>query len=134
MRASAQTLTTDINVTPFLDILLVLIITFLAAMSARKSMDVALPIPCEGSCMSKDVPIVLEILADGSFLLNKKVLTPATLVATLHATFDGRPDNILMVAGHRDVHYQDVLAAMDVARSAGVTVISIPPSDSYSAK
>ena len=134
MKASAQTLTTDINVTPFLDILLVLIITFLAAMSARKSMDVVLPVPCEGTCVSNDVPIVLEVLADGSFLLNSKVVTAATLTATLHATFDGRADKMIQVAGHRDVHYQDVLAAMDLARSAGVTAISIPPSDSYSAK
>ncbi|MEP6999118.1 MAG: biopolymer transporter ExbD [bacterium] len=63
MKAQAQNLTTDINVTPFLDILLVLIITFLAAISARKSMDVVLPVPCEGTCESKNVPIVLEILA-----------------------------------------------------------------------
>jgi biopolymer transport protein ExbD len=45
-----------------------------------------------------------------------------------------RPEKIIQVAGHRDASYQAVLAAMDVARSAGVTVVSIPPSSSYSSR
>jgi biopolymer transport protein ExbD len=131
MTSRAQHLNSDINVTPFLDVLLVLIITFLAASIARKSMDAVLPTPCTEACTSNDVPIVLEVLGDGSFLLNRRVVSAALLPAALRATFDGRPEKILQVAGHRDVTYQGVLAAMDAARSAGVDVISIPPSESY---
>ncbi len=131
MRSQARHLNADINVTPFLDVLLVLIITFLAAVSARKSLDAVLPVPCTGSCVSDGVPIVLEVLANGSFLLNQQPVSGTSLSASLHVAFDGRPDKILQVAGHRDVSYQGVLAAMDAARSAGVTVISIPPSESY---
>jgi biopolymer transport protein TolR len=131
MSLPTRILNTDINVTPFLDILLVLIITFLAAVTARKTMDATLPVPCEGPCATNDVPIMLEVLADGSFLLNRAAVPAPSLLATLHRAFDGRPDKVLQVAGHRDASYQGVLAAMDVARSAGVTVIAIPPSDSY---
>lgn len=131
MTSRAQHLNSDINVTPFLDVLLVLIITFLAASIARKSMDAVLPIPCTGTCTSNDVPIVLEVLGDGSFLLNRRAVNAALLPAALRAAFEGRPDKVLQVAGHRDVTYQGVLAAMDAARSAGVDVISIPPSESY---
>ena len=130
MRPSAQ-LTNDINVTPFLDILLVLLITFLAAMTARKSLDATLPVPCVGGCASGTPQIMLEVLSDGSFLLNRRVISAAELPSTLRATYDGRPEKIIQVAGHRDASYQAVLSAMDIARSAGVTVISIPPSDSY---
>ncbi|MEO7456990.1 MAG: biopolymer transporter ExbD [Gemmatimonadaceae bacterium] len=132
MSSNARPLTSDINVTPFLDVLLVLIITFLAAVSARKTMDAQLPIPCQQSCGS-DTPIVLEVLGDGNYLLNNRGVTAAALASTLHAVYDARPEKVIQVAGHRDASYEGVLHAMDVARSAGVTVIAIPPSTSYAA-
>jgi biopolymer transport protein ExbD len=49
----------------------------------------------------------------------------------LRSVYAGRADKTIQVAGHRDVSYQAVLAAMDVARSAGVNAIAIPPSTSY---
>jgi biopolymer transport protein TolR len=133
MRTAERHLTSDINVTPFLDVLLVLIITFLAAMSARKTMDAQLPVPCAGSCANDGRPIVLEVLASG-YLLNRQPVRAAALRETLRSVFDGRPEKIIQIAGHRDATYQSVLSAMDVARSAGVTVIAIPPSESYAAK
>lgn len=134
MTQSSRTLTTDINVTPFLDILLVLLITFLAAMNARKTIDAQLPIPCAGACHADGVPIILEVLADGSFLMNRQPVSAPALLATLRRTFDARAEKVLHVAGHRDVTYQAVLSAMDMARSAGVRVIAIPPSESYSGR
>ena len=131
MRNAERGLTSDINVTPFLDVLLVLIITFLAAMSARKTMDAQLPLPCTGSCEGEATSIMLEVLGDGSYLLNRQAVAAAGLSATLRSVLAPRPDKVLQVAGHRDATYQAVLTAMDIARSAGVTVISIPPSDSY---
>jgi biopolymer transport protein TolR len=121
-------LTAEINVTPFLDVLLVLIITFMAAMTARKTMDAQLPLPCLGSCEADGVPIVLEVLRDGSYLLNRHPVAAAGLSSTLHGIFDRRPDKIIHVAGHRDASYQTVLTAMDVSRSAGVRVIALPAS------
>ena len=132
MSTNARTLSSEINVTPFLDVLLVLIITFLAAVSARRTMDVELPVPCEGMC-GDDTPIVLEVLGDGNFLLNGRSVPASGLASTLHAVYDTRPEKVIQVAGHRDASYQGVLHAMDVAREAGVTVIAIPPSTSYAA-
>jgi biopolymer transport protein ExbD len=124
----------EINVTPFLDVLLVLIIIFLASMTARQSIDAVLPVPCSASCAGDGQSIILEVLADGSYLLNRQPVAAPKLLATLHGVYDGRPEKIIQVAGHRDAHYQDILTAMDVSRSAGVRVISIPPSEAYSAK
>ena len=133
MRKIEQHLTAEINVTPFLDVLLVLIITFLAAMNARKTMDAQLPVPCADACEGDGRPIVLEVLHDG-FLLNRQPVTATNLLGTLRSVFAGRPEKIIQVAGHRDATYQGVLNAMDVARSAGVMVIAIPPSESYGAR
>jgi len=116
-------LTAEINVTPFLDVLLVLIITFLAAMSARQAMDARLSKPCDVACASDGGSIVLEVLADGLYALDRQPVPAQRLLATLHATYDARPEKVLQVAGHRDASYQQVLSAMDAARTAGVNVI-----------
>ena len=131
MNERVRSLASEINVTPFLDVLLVLLITFMAAMTARKALDTHLPVPCAGACSADGETIMLEVLANGSFLLNRQPVSAGDLSAKLHAAFDARPTKVIAVAGHRDASYQSVLAAMDVARSAGVTAIAIPPSGSY---
>ena len=133
MRDDRRSLNGDINVTPFLDVLLVLIITFMAAMTARKAMDAQLPVKCSGTCVATDDSIVLEVLDDGSYRLNRAPVAATELLATLREVYSGRPDKVIQVAGHRGARYQDVLSAMDVAKAAGVKVVSLPPSDSYGA-
>lgn len=60
MRNRVPSLNGDINVTPFLDVLLVLIITFMAAMTARKTMDAQLAVPCSTTpCGADQRAIVL---------------------------------------------------------------------------
>jgi biopolymer transport protein ExbD len=134
MRDDKRSLNGDINVTPFLDVLLVLIITFMAAMTARKAMDAQLPVKCTGTCASSDDSIVLEVLDDGSYQLNRAPVKAPELLATLRDVYSERPDKVIQVAGHRGARYQDVLSAMDVARAAGVKVVSLPPSDSYDSR
>lgn len=121
----------EINGTPFLDVLLVLIIIFLASMSARKAMDAVLPQPCTGACEGHDASIVLEVLGDGGYRINGTAVAPGALTTTLRGILAPRPDKVIQVAGHRDARYQDVLSAMDLARGAGAQVISIMPSESY---
>ena len=128
---STHGMNSEINVTPFLDVLLVLIIIFLASMTARKTMDAQLPTPCTSACAGDDAAIVLEVLDGQHFLLNRQLVAPTALVETLRGVYNGRPNKVLQVAGHRSARYQDILTAMDVARSAGVRVVSIPPSESY---
>jgi biopolymer transport protein ExbD len=134
MTVSSRSLTSDINVTPFIDVLLVLMIIFLASVTARKTMDVQLPVPCADICAAGNQAIVLEVLGNGSFLLNRSSASPANLLAQLRSVYANRPEKIIQVAGHRDASYQSVLAAMDVARSAGVKVVAIAPSSSYSSR
>jgi len=134
MTDSTRSLTSDINVTPFLDVLLVLMITFLASVTARKTMDVQLPVPCADLCVDDGRAIVLEVLGNGTFLLNSAAINTTELFPKLRSVYAARPEKVIQVAGHRDASYQSVLAAMDVARSAGVKVVSIPPSSSYSSR
>ena len=132
MRNDTSSLNRDINVTPFLDVLLVLIITFMAAMTTRKAMDAQLPVRCaDTACAGGENTIMLEVLADGGYRLNRRPVATGALLGTLRAAYAGRPEKVIQVAGHRGARYQSVLAAMDIAKTAGVKVISLPPSDSY---
>ena len=115
------------NVTPMIDVLLVLLIVFMVAVvQVHHSMDVVLPEACATGCDGGDA-IVLEILPGPAYRLNGAPVPRASLRARLMSAYAGRPSKIIQVAGVRGVRYDDVMSAMDVAKSAGVKVIGIMP-------
>jgi len=125
-------LTNEPNVVPMIDIMLVLLIIFMIMQPLmRKAVDLQLPdpTPSVSTANVESNQIVLEVLADGSFAVNKEPLTKERLDERLREIFDPRPDKIIFVKGDPTVIYQDVIYAMDVARGAGVKVIGIPPKD-----
>ena len=127
MRIAPNSLTNEINVTPFLDVLLVLLVIFLASVQARRTLDVILPVPSESACTTDCESIVLEVLPEGRFALNQARFAASDLSGRIRSAFDGRPNSVLFVKGHPAVRYQDVVTAIDVARGAGVQVLAIAP-------
>jgi biopolymer transport protein TolR len=126
----AGTLQNEPNVTPMIDVLLVLLIIFIMAVPLmRKAIDLQLPDPKPPEHPQPPDPnqIVLEVLPGGVVLVNKQNVAPADLLARLHEIYDPRPDKIIFIKGDPKVKYQDVIAAMDAARGAGVKVLGIPP-------
>jgi len=110
-----------------IDVLLVLLIVFMmVAVQVHRSIDVQLPEPCVGACPTT-TPIVLEVLPGPSYRLNQRPIARPNLLPELSATYRGRPDKGIQVAGKGGVRYDDVVHAMDVAKSAGATVIGIVP-------
>ena len=125
-------LTNEPNVVPMIDIMLVLLIIFMIMQPLmRKAVDLQLPDPdpTVSTVNQESNQIVLEVLADGSFAVNREPLTKSRLGPRLREIYDLRPDKIIFLKGDRTVIYQDVIYAMDVARGAGVKVIGIPPKD-----
>jgi biopolymer transport protein TolR len=120
-------LTNDINVTPMIDVPLVLLIIFMAAIpSMRKSIDVQLPEPRSEPKGSPTQSIVLELDDAGAARINQALVAPGALGKTLRGIYDGRPDKVLFVKGAPHLRYAAVMEAMDVARGAGVKVIGLP--------
>ncbi|HMG00942.1 MAG TPA: biopolymer transporter ExbD [Gemmatimonadaceae bacterium] len=127
-----SSLSNEINVTPMIDVLLVLLIIFMMVIPmSRKAIDLQLPDPTPDNTNSGPPPsqIVLEVLPGGTFRINTQPVAKADLAKKLKEIYDGRPDKIIFVKGDPAVKYSDVISAMDAARGSGVKVIAMTPKD-----
>ena len=122
-----RALTAEPNVTPMIDVLLVVLIVFMVAMvRVHHTMDVQLPQVCTGLCEASD-PIVLEVLPGPTYRINRSPVAPGELLARLRRIYEPRPEKIIEVAGSGAIRYADVFTAMDIAKSAGVVEIAVAP-------
>jgi biopolymer transport protein ExbD len=119
----------DINVTPFIDVLLVLLVIFMVAQPMlRKVLDIQVPLEQESA--TTNVPsanIVLEIKADGSMYLNTQPIAKAALAARFREVYDVRPDKLLFIKIANNREFKEVIGVIDIARGAGVEVFGLAP-------
>lgn len=125
-------LTNEINVTPMIDVLLVLLIIFMLVVPmSRKAIDLQIPDPNDQTVSSTPPPaqIVLEVGPGGTFSVNKQPVAKDQLYKYLKDLYDPRPEKIIFVKGDPKVKYEDVIWAMDISRGAGVKVIGAVPKE-----
>ena len=134
--ATAGQVASDINVTPMIDVLLVLLIIFMITQPlSRKALDVQIPPPNSTTAStSASNQIVLELRDDGGYAINSQPVPKQQLDAQIHAVFDNRPAKLLFIKAGANRIYQDVVEAMDVARGAGVQIIGFTPKEANTKK
>jgi biopolymer transport protein TolR len=119
--------TAEPNVTPMIDVLLVLLIVFMMmVVQARLALDLQLPETCTAACSVGDA-IVLEVLPGAQYRVNRQAVAHDALRRYLVDVYANRPQKVLSVTGREGARYADVFEAMDLARAAGVRVISAVP-------
>jgi biopolymer transport protein ExbD len=128
---SSGGVTSDINVTPMIDVLLVLLIIFMIIQPLnRQTIPIQVPPPQNtASASGPSNQIVLELRDDGSYAINGQDVPKDQLDTQIHAIYDARPVKLRFVKPGLNRIYSDVIDAMDVARGAGVLVIGFTPAD-----
>ena len=117
---------TDINVTPLVDIMLVLLIIFMltANLIAKQAIEVELPKAAQGSTPTPTT-LAVTLTRDGQMYLNGQPVTPDGLRTSVQAALVKDPKTQAIIAGDKDVSHGRVVWVLDVIKSLGVVSFAI---------
>jgi len=129
--SSANDSISQINVTPLVDVMLVLLIIFMVtAPILQQGVSVDLPKVSSGPLAGQEEQLVVNVAKGGQFFLNDTPMTAEQLTSKLRAIAAARPDRQLYVRADQSVPYGDVMRVMGAVHDAGlvrVGLVTEPP-------
>ncbi|HEY4101093.1 MAG TPA: biopolymer transporter ExbD [Gemmatimonadales bacterium] len=117
------------NVTPMIDVLLVLLIIFMVVIAmGRTAVEITIPPPDTATrSTAQSDQIVLELRDDGTYWINGTQYSKADLGPGIKTIFDPRPAKLMFIKPGQNRIYADVISAVDVAKGSGVEVVGVTP-------
>ena len=115
------------NVTPMIDVMLVLLIIFMIVVPAINAGFNAVPPEAQSvkTHPEEETDQVLGIDSDGKYYLNKREIRNEDLGTQVNAIFAGKEEHIMYVKAHKDIKYAKVLDALDILANNGVAVAAL---------
>ena len=128
-KANIHAAKSDINITPYIDILLVLLIIFMVIQPTIKY-DLKARTPQEADDLPENVirkteAIVLQIAANGTYRINKDPVTLNQMGRRLFEIYSARSNKNMFIQGEDDLPFGDVIRVIDIAKGAGVGDIGL---------
>jgi len=119
----------EINLIPFIDVLLVVLIFLMLSTTYSKFTEMQLRLPVADVEAQRDYPkeVIVAVSADGRYAINKTVLpdrSVETVTAALAAAAGGAKDNVVIISADASAAHQSVITVMEAARRAGLMQIT----------
>lgn len=124
----------DINVTPFIDVMLVLLIIFMVA-APLATVDVKVNLPVyQHAAAAPGKPVYLSVKADNSMFIGNDPVTDETMITALNALTEGKKDTTIFFRADKTVDYETLMKVMDTLHQAGYLKIGLVGEETAKAK